>query len=99
MQAAGKELIHFLSERPQVEELVTAVVGYDIPPFLSMADFKVWSEVEPPKGTIYNYPVRPWHNAELLHDRLVRPAGYRGADVEPRHHSHDGVEAGVRADH
>ena len=61
--AAGKELIHFLSERPQVEELVTAVVGYDIPPFLSMADFKVWSDVEPPKGTVYNYPVRPWHNA------------------------------------
>jgi len=61
---AAKELIHYMSERPQVEELVTAVVGYDIPPFLSMADFKVWEEVEPPKGTVYNYPVRPWHDAQ-----------------------------------
>jgi hypothetical protein len=46
-----------------VEELVTAVVGYDIPPFLSMSDFKIWSEVEPPKGVVYNYPIRPWHQA------------------------------------
>ena len=29
-----------------------------------MYDMKIWSEVEPPKGTIYNYPVRPWHEAE-----------------------------------
>jgi hypothetical protein len=29
-----------------------------------MTDFKIWSEVEPPKGTIFNYPVRPWHDAE-----------------------------------
>ena len=41
----------------------TATVGYDIPPFLSMSDFKIWSEVEPPKGTVFNYPVRPWHQA------------------------------------
>lgn len=60
---AAIELIHYLSQRPQVEELVTAVVGYDIPPFLSMSDFKIWSEVEPPKGVVYNYPIRPWHQA------------------------------------
>jgi hypothetical protein len=47
-----------------VEALAAAVAGYDIPPFESMSDLKIWSEVEPPKGTIYNYPVRPWHNAE-----------------------------------
>ena len=23
-----------------------------------MKDFKVWEEVEPPKGTVYNYPPR-----------------------------------------
>ena len=49
-----------------------------------MSNFKVWAEVEPPKGTVYNYPIRPWHDARILHHRLVRPAGYRGADVEPR---------------
>ena len=39
--------------------------GYDIPPFLSMTDFPIWSEVSPPKGTVYNYPVRPTHDAEF----------------------------------
>ena len=24
----------------------------------SMLDFKMWEEVEPPKGTVYNYPIR-----------------------------------------
>jgi ABC-type glycerol-3-phosphate transport system substrate-binding protein len=63
-KSAAKELIEYLSQREQVEALAAPVVGYDIPPFQSMSDFKIWSEVEPPKGTVYNYPVRPWHNAE-----------------------------------
>ena len=63
-KSAAKELIAFLSQREQVEVLAEAVVGYDIPPFLSMSDLKIWSDVEPPKGTVYNYPVRPWHDAE-----------------------------------
>jgi hypothetical protein len=29
-----------------------------------MSDFRVWAEVEPPKGTIFNYPLRPWHGGE-----------------------------------
>jgi ABC-type glycerol-3-phosphate transport system substrate-binding protein len=62
--AAGKDIIAWLSQREQVETLEQATVGYDIPAFQSMTDFKIWDEVEPPKGTIYNYPVRPWHNAE-----------------------------------
>ena len=40
-----------------------ASVGYDLPPLLSMNDFNIWSEVEPPKGTVYNYPIRPWHES------------------------------------
>ncbi|MEO9189679.1 MAG: extracellular solute-binding protein [Acetobacteraceae bacterium] len=60
----AKELIHYLMQRPQAEVLTTAVVGYDIPPFKSFADFKIWSEVEPPAGTVYNYPLRPWHEAK-----------------------------------
>jgi len=65
-KSAAKELIAYLSRREQVEVLAEAVVGYDIPPFLSMSDLKIWSEVEPPKGTVYNYPVRPWHDAEYF---------------------------------
>ena len=61
---AAKDLIHFLDDRKQQEALCTAVIGYDIPAFESMSNFPIWSEVEPPKGTVYNYPVRPWHQAQ-----------------------------------
>jgi hypothetical protein len=47
-----------------VEQLAAPVSGYDIPPFQSMTDLSIWSDVEPPKGTIYNYPLRPWHDAD-----------------------------------
>jgi len=62
-KTAAKELIHYLQLREQVEARCIASVGYDIPPLTSMSDFKIWEEVEPPKGTVYNYPIRPWHNA------------------------------------
>ena len=41
-----------------------AVEGYNIPPQTSMSDFRVWADVEPPKGTVYNYPIRPWHDSK-----------------------------------
>jgi ABC-type glycerol-3-phosphate transport system substrate-binding protein len=63
-QSAGKELITYLMEREQVEERDNAVAGYDLPPFAKMLDFKIWETVEPPPGTVYNYPIRPWHNAK-----------------------------------
>jgi ABC-type glycerol-3-phosphate transport system substrate-binding protein len=63
-KSAAKELIAYLCERPQVEERCTVVSGFDLPPFDSMLDFKVWNEVEPPKGTVYNYPTRAFHNAK-----------------------------------
>ena len=61
---AAKDLIAYLSERKQVEERCVATNGYDLPPFESMLDFKVWEEAEPPKGTLYNYPMRPWHKTQ-----------------------------------
>jgi ABC-type glycerol-3-phosphate transport system substrate-binding protein len=63
-QAAAKELVEYLMQRPQVEARDNAVDGYDIPPFAKLNDFKIWEEVAPPKGTVYNYPIRPWHNAK-----------------------------------
>ena len=63
-KSAAKDLIEYLSERPQAERLCTVSHGYDIPPFQSMTDFKVWAEEAPPKGTVYNYPLRPSHNAK-----------------------------------
>ncbi len=63
-KSAGKDLLAYLGAREQMETLTSAVFGYDIPPYISMSDFKIWAEVEPPKGTVYNYPIRPWHDAE-----------------------------------
>ncbi len=50
-------------QREQVEERDNGVFGYDIPPFVGRRDFKIWESVAPPSGTLYNYPIRPWHNA------------------------------------
>ena len=63
-QSAAKELIEYLMQREQIEARDNVVLGYDLPPFSSMTDFKVWETVEPPLGTVYNYPIRPWHEAE-----------------------------------
>ncbi|MBV9757811.1 MAG: extracellular solute-binding protein [Alphaproteobacteria bacterium] len=63
-QSAAKDLIEYLMQREQIEARDNVVLGYDLPPFPSMQDFTVWEKVEPPPGTVYNYPVRPWHNAK-----------------------------------
>ena len=55
---AGKDLLHYLSQKPQVAKLVTASVGYDLPSFRSMYDLETWKTVEPPVGTVYSYPPR-----------------------------------------
>jgi ABC-type glycerol-3-phosphate transport system substrate-binding protein len=57
-KTAAKELIEFLSSRENVEARCNVVQGYDVPPFESMTDFKIWETVEPPKGTVYHYPIR-----------------------------------------
>jgi len=54
--------------RPVQEKLVTASVGFDIPPYDKWMDFKIWEEEGPPKGTNYNYPPR--------HDAIPSLAGY-----------------------
>ena len=63
-QTAGKELIEHLMQREQVEERTTITEGYDLPPYAGLLDFKCWETVQPPVGTVYNYPSRPWHNAK-----------------------------------
>lgn len=63
-KTAAKELIEFLSQRENVEARCAASQGYDVPPFASMTDFKIWDEVGPPKGTVYHYPIRKSHKQE-----------------------------------
>ena len=57
-KSAAKSLLSHLLQRESVEKLVTASIGYDVPSFESMRDFKVWEEVNPPKGVVYHYPPR-----------------------------------------
>jgi ABC-type glycerol-3-phosphate transport system substrate-binding protein len=62
-KTAAKAFLEFITERENAEFTSTFSQGYDIPPFLSMADFKVWEEQGPPQGTVFNYPLKPHHNA------------------------------------
>ncbi len=62
-KTAAKSFLEFISERESAELCSTMSQGYDIPPFLSMADFPVWEREGPPVGTIYNYPLKAHQQA------------------------------------
>jgi ABC-type glycerol-3-phosphate transport system substrate-binding protein len=59
---AAKDLLLYLSQREQVARMVAASDGYDIPPFETLTDLDTWSTVGPPRGTVFNYPLRPHHH-------------------------------------
>jgi ABC-type glycerol-3-phosphate transport system substrate-binding protein len=61
---AAKGLLAHLSQREQVAKMVAASDGYDIPPFVSLTDLDTWATVGPPRGTVFNYPLKPHHNAQ-----------------------------------
>jgi hypothetical protein len=62
-KSAARDLIAWLSERAQVEASLNASHGYDAPVFTSLTEFPIWAEAGPPKGTLFNYPLRPAHRA------------------------------------
>jgi hypothetical protein len=57
-KAAAKDLLLFISQKPQVARLVEASFGFDLPSFRSMYDLDTWKTVGPPVGTVYGYPPR-----------------------------------------
>ena len=63
---AAKNLIMHLSEREQVQQLVAASHGYDIPAFQSFRDFDTWAKEQPPAGTLYNYPLRGDNESDVV---------------------------------
>ena len=63
-KSAAKDLLAWLMQREQIEQREIASEGFNLPLQLSMANFKVSEEVEPPTGTVYNYPIRPWHDSK-----------------------------------
>lgn len=58
-KSAAKDLLEFLMQRENIEARELVCDGYDLPPYAKLNDFKIWEEVGPPKGTVYNYPIRP----------------------------------------
>ncbi len=63
-QSAAKELLTYLMQPEQMRLRSEATEGYDLPPFTGPAmNFDIWAKVEPPLGTVFNYPIRPWHGA------------------------------------
>src|SRR5262249_51297052 len=57
-KSAAKDLLLHISEKESARQLVAASNGYDLPSFKSFYDFDTWKKVEPPVGTVYNYPPR-----------------------------------------
>jgi hypothetical protein len=57
-KAAAKDLLLHLSQKEQQSRLITASQGYDMPQMDAFLDHPIWAEIEPPRGTQYNYPIR-----------------------------------------
>ena len=55
-KSAAKSLLQTIWQKENVEKLVEGSIGYDIPSFASQRNFKIWQQVEPPKGAVYHYP-------------------------------------------
>ena len=73
-KSAAKDLIEFLMQPENVDARSTAVMGYDLPPYLNMSESKVWDKIGPPVGSVYNYPVRKQHNAVSHLAHMPAPA-------------------------
>src|SRR5436190_7926086 len=61
---AAKSLLLHLSHASNIEKMVAASSGYDLPAFTKFTTLKTWAEEGPPKGTLYHYP-NP-HNHQTL---------------------------------
>ena len=56
---AAKDLLRYVAKRDVVGRLVSASQGYDIPVITShYRSNDYWTKAEPPRGVLYNYPVR-----------------------------------------
>lgn len=57
--SAAKDLLRYVARKDVVDQLVAASQGYDIPIITShYQSNNFWANAGPPKGVIYNYPIR-----------------------------------------
>ncbi|MGQ4809392.1 hypothetical protein NKDENANG_02809 [Candidatus Entotheonellaceae bacterium PAL068K] len=57
-KSAAKDLLLHLNKKEQMDQLLAAAQGYDVPLNPAFANHPIWQEVEPPTGGQYNYPIR-----------------------------------------
>jgi hypothetical protein len=57
-KSAAKDMILHMLSKNSAYALIAASQGYDIPQTSAYRDHPIWSEIGPPKGGQYNYPVR-----------------------------------------
>ena len=81
-KSAAKELIEYLSQREQVEQLAAPVSGYDIPPFQSMTDLSLERRRAAERHHLQLSGAAVARRG-VLRARLLRPSRDRGADLEP----------------
>jgi ABC-type glycerol-3-phosphate transport system substrate-binding protein len=71
-KSAAKSLLRYLASQQSAEAMVKASKGYDIPPYARFKNFATWSEIGPPKGTLYHYP-DPHHDQVLAVAAMPSP--------------------------
>ena len=57
-KSAAKDLLRYLCGGDRVYRLNAASQGYDLPLQTTFYDNPIWTEIGPPVGTQYNYPMR-----------------------------------------
>ena len=65
-KTAAKELLEYSDERPQVQERTKRYQASTSRRSTACWIFRSGNEVEPPRGTVYHYPIRPSHHAERM---------------------------------
>jgi hypothetical protein len=48
----------------EIEKLVVASGGFDLPAYEKLTTLKIWAEAEPPKGTLYHH-ANPYNHQKL----------------------------------
>ena len=57
--SAAKDLLRYVARKDVVDKMVVASQGFDIPVITShYRSNEYWTNAEPPRGVLYNYPVR-----------------------------------------
>ena len=96
-KTAAKELIEALMQREPVEQRCNEVIGYDVPPFTSMLDFKIWDGGRAAEGHRLQLPDPAIPQGRGAYRGDAGTAGDRRADLQSRHYADNAGEAAKAA--